>query len=172
MHLVVANLQDLLPIAANLLRLVGRSVASIFVRVFVLLAAVALPLVLWAVLPTASSGQSSKAQELSELQRRIDRARGQIGRKRGSERVLSTEIARYSRRLDRLEGRITTLGARQGRIQSELDDRRGELERLRTLLRDARARLVRLRLRLTQTQTALRARLIQIYKAPSRTSSP
>jgi murein DD-endopeptidase MepM/ murein hydrolase activator NlpD len=136
------------------------------VRVLALLATVALPLVLWAVLPRSSSGQSSKAQELSELQRRIDRARGQIGSKRGSERVLSTEIARYSRRLDRLAGKITTLGARQGRIQGELDDRRGELERLRRLLRDARARLVRLRQRQTQTQTALRGRLIQIYKAP------
>lgn len=135
-------------------------------RLLVALAAIALPLILWAALPMASSGQSSKADELSKLQQRIDRARGQIGRKRGTERVLSSEIARYSRRLDRLEGKITTLGARQARVQADLDDRRGELERLRTLLRDARARLVRLRSRLAETRTALRDRLIQIYKAP------
>lgn len=135
-------------------------------RLLVALAAIALPLILWAALPIASSGQSSKADELSKLQQRIDRARGQIGRKRGTERVLSSEIARYSRRLDRLEGKITTLGARQARVQTDLDDRRGELERLRTLLRDARPRLVRLRSRLAETRTALRDRLIQIYKAP------
>ena len=135
-------------------------------RLLVALAAIALPLILWAALPMASSGQSSKAEELSKLEQRIDRARGQIGRKRGTERVLSSEIARYSQRLDRLEGTITTLGARQARVQADLDDRRGELERLRTLLRDARARLVRLRSRLVETRTALRDRLIQIYKAP------
>ena len=159
-------MHDPLPIPANLLRYVGRQVASDVVRLLVALAAIALPLILWAALPIASSGQSSKADELSKLQQRIDRARGQIGRKRGTERVLSSEIARYSRRLDRLEGKITTLGARQARVQTDLDDRRGELERLRTLLRDARARLVRLRSRLAETRTALRDRLIQIYKAP------
>ena len=126
---------------------------------------IALPLVLWAALPPASSGQASKTQELSELQQRIDRARGKIGRKRGTERVLSSEIARYSRRLDRLESKITVLRTRQQRIQTDLDDRRSELQRLRMLLRDARARLVRLRTRLTEARSALRDRLIQMYKA-------
>ena len=130
------------------------------------MAVVALPVLLWAASPTPSAGQSSKARELSGLQQRIDRARGQIGRKRGTERVLSTQIARYSWRLDRLEAKLTTLGRRQARIEIELDDRREELERLRTSLRDARARLVQLRLRLTETQSALRGRLLEIYKAP------
>ena len=135
-------------------------------RVLLLLVVIALPLLLWATSPTPSSGQSSKARELSELQQRIDRARGQIGRKRGTERVLSSQIARYSRRLDRLAARISTLGGRQAQLESELDDRREELEQLRTSLRVARARLVRLRLRLAKTRTALRGRLVQIYKAP------
>jgi predicted nucleic acid-binding Zn-ribbon protein len=108
------------------------------VRIFALLGALALPLVLYAALPTTSSGQSPKAEKLSDLQQRIDRARGRIGSKRGTERVLSGEIAGYSRRLDRLEGKITTLGARQTRIQTDRDSRRVELERLRTLLRGAR----------------------------------
>ena len=105
------------------------------------------------------SGQSSKARELSELQQRIERARGQVGSKRGGERVSSSEIARYSRRLDRLEGKITTLGARRARLQTDLDDRRGELERL------PRARLLRLHARLVQTRSALRDRLVEIFKA-------
>lgn len=135
-------------------------------RALGLFATVSLVLLLWAALPTPSSGQSSKADELSKLQQRIDRTRGRIGSKRGTERVLSSEIAAYSRRLGRLEAKISMLSARQGRIQGDLDDRRGELQRLRTLLGGARARLVGLRSRLVQTRAALRDRLVEIYKAP------
>ena len=133
-------------------------------RVRVLLAFAALPLILWAALPLQSSGQS-KQEELSRLQSRIGEARKKIGRKKGTERVLSTQIAGYSRRIDSLQGRITTLSTRQERIQADLDAKRAELERLRTELRTERARLVRLRRRLTQTRGMLRSRLVEIYKS-------
>ncbi len=133
-------------------------------RVRLLLTAIALPLLLWALLPMPSSGQS-KQQELRELQSKIDNARAKIGRKRGTERVLSSEIAGYTRRINRLQGKITTLQTRQERIQADLDAKRAELESLRTELRAERARLVRLRKRLDETRTQLRVRLIEIYKA-------
>jgi murein DD-endopeptidase MepM/ murein hydrolase activator NlpD len=133
-------------------------------RARVLLAAVALPLVLWALLPLPSSGQS-KQEELRELQQRIDRARDKIGRKKGTERVLTTQISRYNARIRRLQGRIGTLQTRQQRVQVDLDAKRAELERLRRELRSERARLVRLRVRLNETRTQLRLRLIEIYKA-------
>ncbi|MEA2183648.1 MAG: hypothetical protein QOF69_2833, partial [Solirubrobacteraceae bacterium] len=133
-------------------------------RARVLLATVALPLLLWAVLPLSSSGQS-KQQELSRLQNRIDRAREKIGRKKGTERVLTSEISGYSRRIDRLQGKISKLDNRQQVIQSDLDAKRAELERLRTDLRTERARLVRLRKRVTVTRAMLRVRLVEIYKA-------
>ena len=60
-------------------------------RARVLLAAIALPLVLWALLPLPSSGRS-KQEELDRLHQRIDRARQKIGRKRGTERVLTTPL--------------------------------------------------------------------------------
>ena len=134
-------------------------------RVRVLLAAVALPLALWAFLPLASSGQTSKQQELAELQAKIDRARKKIGRKKGTERVLSSEIAGYQRRIRRLQGKITTLGSRQDVIEADLADKRAELESLRSDLRAERARLVRLRSRLDETRRMLRVRLVEIYKA-------
>jgi murein DD-endopeptidase MepM/ murein hydrolase activator NlpD len=134
-------------------------------RARVLLAAVALPLALWAILPLGSAGQSSKQRELSQLQSKIDRARARIGRKKGTERVLTTEIAGYSRRIRRLQGHISTLGTRQQRIEVDLDAKRSELERLQGDLRAERARLVRLRKRLDVTRTTLRARLVEIYKA-------
>ena len=133
-------------------------------RVRVLLAAVAAALVLWALLPLPSSGQS-KQEELQRLQQRIDRARGKIGRKKGTERVLTTQISRYNRRIRRLQGRIGTLQTRQGRVQVDLDDKRAELESLRGELRSERARLLRLRARLDETRALLRLRLVEIYKA-------
>jgi murein DD-endopeptidase MepM/ murein hydrolase activator NlpD len=133
-------------------------------RARVLFATVALPLVLWAVLPLPSSGQS-KQQELNRLQNRIDRAREKIGRKKGTERVLTGEIAGYSRRIKRLQGKIARLDNRQQVIQTDLDAKRAELERLRTDLRNERVRLVRLRKRLAATRAMLQVRLVEIYKA-------
>ena len=134
-------------------------------RVRVLLAAVALPLALWAILPLASSGQSSKQQELSELRAKIDKARAKIGRKKGAERTLTTEIAGYQRRIRRLQGKIGKLRGRQQVIEVDLDAKRAELERLQSELRGERARLVRLRKRLAETRRMLRLRLVEIYKA-------
>ena len=133
-------------------------------RVRVLLAAVATALVLWALLPLPSSGQS-KQEELQRLQQRIDRARDKIGRKKGTERVLTTQISGYNRRIRRLQGKIGTLQTRQQRVQVDLDAKRAELESLRGELRSERARLLRLRARLDETRTLLRLRLIEIYKA-------
>jgi murein DD-endopeptidase MepM/ murein hydrolase activator NlpD len=133
-------------------------------RIRVLLASIALPLLLWAALPLPSSGQS-KQEELNRLHNRINEARKKIGRKKGTERVLTSEIAGYSRRIDRLQGKITTLSTRQERIQADLDAKRAELEGLRTELRSERARLVRLRKRFAETRGMLRERLVQIYKA-------
>ncbi|MEA2148732.1 MAG: hypothetical protein QOD69_562 [Solirubrobacteraceae bacterium] len=133
-------------------------------RARVLLAAIALPLFLWAALPLPSSGQS-KQQELDRLHNRIDQARKKIGRKKGAERVLTSQIAGYTQRINRLEGRISTLGTRQERIQADLDAKRAELESLRTQLRTERARLMRLRKRFAVTRAMLRTRLIEIYKA-------
>ncbi|CAA9514716.1 MAG: Membrane proteins related to metalloendopeptidases [uncultured Solirubrobacteraceae bacterium] len=133
-------------------------------RVRVLLAAVATALVLWGLLPLSSSGQS-KQEELRKLQQRIDRARDKIGRKKGTERVLTTQISGYNRRIRRLQGRIGTLQTRQQRVQVDLDAKRSELESLRGELRSERARLVRLRARLDETRALLRLRLVEIYKA-------
>jgi murein DD-endopeptidase MepM/ murein hydrolase activator NlpD len=134
-------------------------------RARVLVAAVAMALVPWAILPLGSPAQTTKQRELSELHSRIDRARARIGRKKGAERVLTTQITRYSRRIHLLQGHISTLGNRQQRIEADLGAKRSELERLRSDLRAERARLVRLRTRLDETRGVLRARLVEIYKA-------
>jgi len=133
-------------------------------RLRVLLAAVALPLALWASLPLVSSGATPQA-ELNSLQSRIDAARKKIGAKKGTERMLRSQIAGYQQRIGRLQAKIGTLASRQDIIQADLDIKRAELERLRSDLRSERARLVRLRSRLDETRRVLRSRLVEIFKA-------
>src|ERR1044072_4724876 len=99
-------------------------------RVRVLVAAVALPLVLWAILPLASSGQSSKQQELSEVQSKIAKARAKIGRKKGPDRTPTTETSPARRRIRKLKGKIGPLQGRQQFIEFARPAKRSELERL------------------------------------------
>ncbi len=127
-------------------------------RLRVLVAGVLVPLALWAVLPMVSAGQSSRQSELSKLQSRLGSARAKIGAKRGTERVLTTQVSRYSRRINRL-------ASRQRTIEGELNAKRAELERLRRDLRAERARIVRLRNRLAKARTLLQRRVVEIYKA-------
>jgi murein DD-endopeptidase MepM/ murein hydrolase activator NlpD len=127
-------------------------------RLRVLLVSACLPLVLWLVLPLASSGQST-------LQQRIDATRARIGKKKGTEHVLSSDIAAWSHRIRVLQGRIGNLQQREAALQSDLDRKRTELVSIQGRLRDERARLARLRAKLVVGQRALAQRLVEMYKA-------
>jgi murein DD-endopeptidase MepM/ murein hydrolase activator NlpD len=127
-------------------------------RLRVLLACALVPLVLWALLPVASSGQG-------QLQQRIDSTRHKIGKKKGTERVLTSDIAAYTRRIRRLQGRIGGLQRRQADLQSDLDRKRAQLVATQAELRSERARLARLRARLVVARRALARRLVEMYKA-------
>ncbi len=133
-------------------------------RLRVLIAGVAAPLVLWAALPLGSQGAGPTARS-AQLQNKIENLQGKLGRKKGTERVLSGDIAAYTRRINRLQGRISNLQARQVRVQADLDAKQAELERIQSALRKERARLARLRARLIVTRRALAARLVEIYQA-------
>lgn len=133
-------------------------------RLVPLLACVVLPCLLWAALPLASAGAPPKAR-VAKLQKKIDITRGKIGRRKGTERVLSTEIAGYSRRINRLQTKITRLDTRQARFQADLDAKRAELVRLQDDLRAERRRLARLRARLIVARRALSTRLVEMYEA-------
>ena len=133
-------------------------------RLRLLLAVVAVPLVLWAVLPMPSDGAPTRAQ-LRELDRKMDAKRRAIDKRRGRERVLSSDIAGYSRRIGRLQGDIVVLQRRQVRLQADLDEQRAELARVQERLRQERLRLARLRARLAEAKRALTLRLVELYKA-------
>jgi murein DD-endopeptidase MepM/ murein hydrolase activator NlpD len=133
-------------------------------RIRLLIAGAALPLLLWAALPLASDG-ASPGGRLGDIQKKIQSTQGRIGRRKGTERVLTTQISAYSSRIGTLEGRIGRLERRQSQVQQDLDTKRAELERLQGRLRDERRRLVRLRARLAQARSALAERLVQLYQA-------
>ena len=129
-----------------------------------LLVCVLAPLVLWAASPLVSAGAPTAAQQ-AQVAKQLHRTRTKIARKKGTERVLTSEISGYSRRIDRLQGRIGTLQERENAIQSDLDAKRAELVRVQDRLRSERARLVALRVRLVQGRRTLAARLVDLYKA-------
>jgi murein DD-endopeptidase MepM/ murein hydrolase activator NlpD len=133
-------------------------------RIGLLIVVAGLPLALWAVLPMLSEGASPRSRAAS-IGSKIDQKRKQIDAKKGRERVLSTTITRYSRRINSLQGDITVLQRRQVSIQVDLDAKRAELARTQEELRQERLRLARLKARLAEARVALADRLVQLYKA-------
>jgi murein DD-endopeptidase MepM/ murein hydrolase activator NlpD len=129
-------------------------------RLRLLLVAAAAPLLLWLLLPMLSSGASRPT-----IRHRIDSKQAAIDRHRGRERVLTTDIAAYTSRIDALQSDITTLQERQVALQTDLDAKRAELERIQADLRAERLRLIRLKARLEEAKRALAARLVELYKA-------
>src|SRR3954464_7630510 len=104
---------------------------------------------LWVVRAPRPHGASPRARAAS-LRDKIHTTQSKIGRRKGTEHVLTSDIAQWSSRIERLQGRISTLQARQNRIQSDPEPRRAELIRTQDRLRQERARLARLRARLAE----------------------
>ena len=127
-------------------------------RLGVLLAVISACVLLWAGLPLPTSGQS-----LRSIEGKIEHTRGKIGRKKGTEHVLASDIASYTRRIDHLQTRISSLEHRQLSLQSDLDRKRAELEQIQARLRAERARLTRLRARFVVARRALAQRLVELY---------
>jgi len=128
-------------------------------RLSLLLAVAVLPLALWALLPLISSGQSPDS-----LQRQIERKRDQIEWRKGRERVLTTEISAYTRRISGLQTDITNLQSRQVSLEADLAAKRAELAQIQEDLRRERLHLARLRRRLAEARVELANRLVELYK--------
>lgn len=132
-------------------------------RLRVLVVSLVVPLLLWAALPLASDGAPKRRS--AEIAKKIASKRSVIGAKKGKERVLSSTIEGYSRRIGALQSDIGSLQRRQMAIQADLDAKRAELARIQARLRAERARLTRLRARLAEARAALTQRLVELYKA-------
>jgi murein DD-endopeptidase MepM/ murein hydrolase activator NlpD len=128
-------------------------------RLRLLIAVALLPLALFAFLPLVSSGQQKN------LGSKIERKKDQIAWRKGRERVLSSDVAGFTRKINTLQGDITVLQTKQVRLQASLDRKRAELARIQEDLRRERLRLQRLRARLAEARAALSKRLVELYKA-------
>jgi len=126
-------------------------------RLRLLIGVALLPLALFAALPLVSSG--------APLSSKIERKKDQIQWRRGRERVLASDVAGYTRRINDLQGDITVLQTKQVRLQASLDRKRAELAGIQEDLRRERLRLARLRARLAEARAALSKRLVELYKA-------
>jgi peptidoglycan DL-endopeptidase CwlO len=133
-------------------------------RIRLLIAGAALPLALWALVPLSSDG-ASPTTRLNDLQKKIQSTQGRIGKRKGTERVLTTQISAYSARIGALQARIGRLERRQAAVQADLQRKRAELNRIQDELRAERRRLIRLRKRLAQARAALAQRLVELYQA-------
>src|SRR3954449_3875676 len=134
-------------------------------RIRLLLAGAALPLALWAALPLQSDGASPQSR-LNDVQKKIQATQGRIGRRRGTERVLTSQISVYNQRIGSLQARIGRLARRPAAVPADLDRKQAELTKLQSALRSERRRLVRLRKRLAEARAALAQRLLPPYPAP------
>src|SRR4051794_22327718 len=127
-------------------------------------AGVVLPLVAWGASPLVADAGDPHASAAS-LSNKIQQVQGQIGRRKGTERVLTTQISAYTARIDRLQARIVRLRAHESSVQADLDSSRAQLQRIQADLRAQRARLVRLRAKLARDRRLLADRLVQIYES-------
>src|SRR3954454_11813981 len=98
-------------------------------RLCLLALVVAVPVLLWVVLPVGSTAQSG-----GSIQNRIDHKEAQIGAKRRHEQVLTSDISAFTHRIDSLEGGIGRLAARQAKLQTNLDAERAQLARVQAKL--------------------------------------
>ena len=131
-------------------------------RLRIAILAVTAPLVLWVVLPLASSGQSGRA---AQIEKKITRTQRKIETKKKTEKVLTTTIAGYTTRINSIQDDIGRLQQRQDVIQADLDAKKAELARLQEELRKQRARLARLKARLAASRAILADRLRATYEA-------
>src|SRR3954454_15412525 len=92
-------------------------------RIRLLLAGAALPLALWAALPLPSDGATPQTR-LNDIQKKIQSTQGRIGKRKGTERVVTTQISTYSNRIGTLEARIGRLQRRESAVQADLDRKR------------------------------------------------
>lgn len=134
------------------------------IRAVLIAAGVLAPLALWAALPLGSSGAPATAARAQQLDRQLAQTRSKLAKKRGREKVLTSDVAVYSRKIGALQGSISALERREAAIQADLDAQRAVLFKTQDRLRSERARLVRLRSRLRESRALLAQRLVAVYK--------
>ena len=127
-----------------------------------------LPAVLWAVVPVGSLGASGGAK-LSSLKNKIEKTQAELDKKKGTETVLTTDVAAWQNKINGLQGKINTLQGRQDQIEVGLNRETSELNKIQDDLRTQRRRQVKLKARLEEGRRVLGQRLFELYRADAPT---
>jgi len=127
-----------------------------------------LPAVLWAVVPVGSLGASGGAK-LSSLKNKIEKTQAELDKKKGTETVLTTDVAAWQNKINGLQGKINTLQGRQDQIEVGLSRETSELNKIQDDLRTQRRRQVKLKARLEEGRRVLGQRLFELYRADAPT---
>jgi murein DD-endopeptidase MepM/ murein hydrolase activator NlpD len=106
----------------------------------------------------------AKKPNLQNLRNKMERARSKIYRSRKKEKVLTTDLAKYTKRINNLQGDITKLQHKQVRIQTVLDLKQDRLGKTQIRLRKEKIRLSLLNTHLKEAQQILSQRMVQLYK--------
>jgi peptidoglycan DL-endopeptidase CwlO len=109
-------------------------------------------------LAALAAGLAVRDAPAQSLQERLEATEAGIEKAKKKEGVLTTEISRYSGRIDTLSGEVATLRNREAVVQAELDAKQAELEA-------EQERLEQLRARLQLSINTLSDRLVAIYKS-------
>lgn len=93
-----------------------------------------------------------------DLQSKLQQKQSELNRQKEQKGVLTTEISRYSKRVNQLAGEVAVLRNREARVEEQL-------RAVRARLREERHRLEQLQGRLKRSLNALRNRLVAIYRS-------
>jgi murein DD-endopeptidase MepM/ murein hydrolase activator NlpD len=121
------------------------------------LAAVALPMLLFCAAPAGAEDLSS---QLEAKESKLDEVRERKG-------VLTTTIAQNKAQIDRLTGEVAAIRNREAAVRSRLAAKQTELDGAVAELAAAAGRLEDVRAHLTRALVALRQRLVAMYEAGS-----
>ena len=102
-----------------------------------------------------------------DLQEKLDRKEGQLGKVRERQGVLTSELERMSGEISRLQGEVSSLRSEEATVEAELAAKQSELDEATAELIRARDHLGVVRERLKRALTALRERLVAIYETGS-----
>lgn len=102
-----------------------------------------------------------------ELQEKLDRKEGQLGKVRERQGLLTSELEAMGEEISRLEGEVANLRSQEAMVEAELAAKQAELDEATAELERARDHLGVVRERLKRALTALRERLVAIYETGS-----
>ena len=102
-----------------------------------------------------------------DLQERLDRKEGTLGKVREKQGVLTSEMEQMSAEISHLEGEVASLRSQEAAVEAELVAKQAELDRATAELERAENHLGVVRERLRRALVVLRERLVSIYEAGS-----